>query len=147
MTYEVGKYYEVPHVRTKWPGTGGRVIWVPVLGPSHDDVEIIKFEHEHWHVDYRFLTARLKRLSVRWTVPGAEVYVLPVSRVFPVGYKAKGSQFGTEYDNSLWVSELPQMDIDQETYIKPKRSLCKAEQLKLPKLDALPWQRPTRTSA
>lgn len=29
--------------------------WVPVIGELHNDEEIIKFPHDHYHVDWRFV--------------------------------------------------------------------------------------------
>ena len=70
MKYETGRYYQIPHVRCQWPDGNRMAQWIPVLGPSHTDIEVIKFEHEHWHVDFRFLAARVKKVSIRWGVPG-----------------------------------------------------------------------------
>ena len=32
--------------------------WVPVIGPAHDDAEIIRFQDVHLHIDWRFLGPR-----------------------------------------------------------------------------------------
>ena len=56
--FEVGQRYRVPCVLTKpnvWP-LFGRVL--PVMGPLHEDREIIQFEDDHWHVDWRFASSR-----------------------------------------------------------------------------------------
>ena len=50
---ELGGLYQIPHVRTPWPGSQPN--WIPVLGPRHNDTEIIGFDPEHFHIDYRFL--------------------------------------------------------------------------------------------
>ena len=54
--YEVGKFYMVPCVR----GQYFRVVadW-PVIGPQHDDADIVGFDHQHYHIDYRFVPERL----------------------------------------------------------------------------------------
>lgn len=53
MTYQIGKFYMVQSVYAeRWfeKFTG----WVPVIGPKHEDAELINFPAEHWHVDWRF---------------------------------------------------------------------------------------------
>ena len=50
-----GRFYMVPTIRYRWNGYDG--IW-PVIGPKHEDAEIIGFPHQHYHVDGRFLTKR-----------------------------------------------------------------------------------------
>lgn len=55
---EIGKFYMVPCIkvdfdcRSIWMDVNG---WVPVLGPKHADGEYLKFEFEHWHIDWRFV--------------------------------------------------------------------------------------------
>jgi hypothetical protein len=49
----VGKLYMVPCVRII-----GEKEWVPVLGPKHEDREIIGFIQEHYHHDPRFMTKK-----------------------------------------------------------------------------------------
>lgn len=48
----IGRFYQVPTVR-------GQFHWIlddwPVLGPLHQDEEIIKFPDLHYHFDFRFL--------------------------------------------------------------------------------------------
>jgi hypothetical protein len=46
---EVGKFYLVPCVRHYGE-------WVPVIGPRHDDREVIGFAEKHYHKDVRFLS-------------------------------------------------------------------------------------------
>lgn len=60
----VGCYYLVPAVRvTDWHGFEG---WLPVLGPWHEDAEIVGFKWPHFHVDWRFAPAEaLNRCSWR----------------------------------------------------------------------------------
>lgn len=56
VPYVVGKFYRVPVVRATvydWPREFASN-W-PVLGPWHEDREIIEFPEHHWHVDGRFL--------------------------------------------------------------------------------------------
>jgi hypothetical protein len=57
----VGERYRVPCILAPIvAGTPPR--WLPVLGPEHDDVEIIGFKYHHWHRDYRFMSDRQIRL-------------------------------------------------------------------------------------
>ena len=55
----LGKWYDRPHVRVIWPYAGSPR-WIAVLGPHHEDGELLGFHHEHFHVDYRFLPADLR---------------------------------------------------------------------------------------
>lgn len=48
---EVGKYYLVPTFNTLPYG------YIPVTGPLHEDKEYIKFEYQHYHIDWRFARA------------------------------------------------------------------------------------------
>jgi hypothetical protein len=47
----VGKFYMVPCV---W--YYGE--WMPVIGPRHDDKEVIGFTDKHYHKDVRFVSDR-----------------------------------------------------------------------------------------
>lgn len=58
MTYEVGKFYKVPCVRGAWGSETYIRDW-PVMGSLHEDGEIIKFPHQHYHIDWRFVQARI----------------------------------------------------------------------------------------
>lgn len=49
----LGRYYSVPCVFVSpWKRT------VPILGPLHEDKNIIGFPDEHWHIDWRFVDSR-----------------------------------------------------------------------------------------
>lgn len=59
---EIGRMFDVPHV--KWMGNFQNSVkpyWVPssllipILGPLHEDREIIGFPYNHWHIDWRFV--------------------------------------------------------------------------------------------
>ncbi len=63
---EIGKKYLVPCIRYGY-GSFGRG-WVPILGPEHDDYEIIGIKGKHYHVDTRFLTASQLREN-DWRAP------------------------------------------------------------------------------
>lgn len=54
----VGKFYRVSAVRVhEWHGLCNS--WVLVVGPKHEDREIIGFQWEHFHVDWRFAPKRV----------------------------------------------------------------------------------------
>jgi hypothetical protein len=55
ITYQVGKWYRVPTVRGEVHGLTRD--W-PVLGPEHEDREIINFPYDHYHLDWRFVEER-----------------------------------------------------------------------------------------
>lgn len=60
----IGKFYSVPTVHGlfgyKWDD------W-PVLGPAHDDQEIIGFPYVHYHYDFRFFNADQWAFALRYT--------------------------------------------------------------------------------
>jgi hypothetical protein len=56
MSYEVGKFYDVP---TVYGEIRGLVRHWPVLGPMHSDGEIIGFAPDHYHLDWRFIGERV----------------------------------------------------------------------------------------
>ena len=60
--WKLGHCYDVPVVRGRWYGTAP-ADW-PVLGPRHDDREIIGFDQQHYHLDGRFIAPRLWRTVV-----------------------------------------------------------------------------------
>ncbi|HWL09770.1 MAG TPA: Rieske 2Fe-2S domain-containing protein [Planctomicrobium sp.] len=49
--YIPGKFYRVPCVEAMWKHRVG--IYV-VIGPKHDDAEIIRFPEQHWHMHAKF---------------------------------------------------------------------------------------------
>ena len=94
MRYEIGKTYRVPHVRARWV-IGERIRWLPVIAPMHQDAEIIQYPHDHWHVDYRFVSEAVAwRAAEYWITAGYAsplynaVFAQPLmaSRVVPTDY-------------------------------------------------------------
>lgn len=69
----VGRYYLVPTVKYRW-GVGHRLYPWPVIGPKHEDAEIIGFTPTHYHVDGRFLTPRQWVSLENYYLDGAPVY-------------------------------------------------------------------------
>ena len=98
MTYEVGRYYEVPCIELTDANTGLKGVW-PVLGPNHEDMEIIGFPYYHWHLDPRFLTTHQCELLVGCffgAVPEAQFWRLVYGKPISTGladprYKGNGS--------------------------------------------------------
>lgn len=64
----VGKFYEVPAVRvSEWHRFVG---WLPVIGPFHEDAEIVGFKPHHFHADWRFMPQRLWKYFKDWRTEG-----------------------------------------------------------------------------
>lgn len=66
--YEIGKFYTVPVVYAE---LFKAVDYWPALGPKHEDREIIGFEHDHYHLDFRFFSKRrwdwfIRRMMDTW---------------------------------------------------------------------------------
>lgn len=59
---QIGRYYRVPAVFGKWDSFSAR--WWPVIGPMHEDAEIVGFDARHYHIDPRFLPERIWRRSL-----------------------------------------------------------------------------------
>lgn len=72
VPYETGKIYAVQVAILKpdhsFYGHKGKV---PVLGPKHEDKDIIGFPHPHYHVDWRFVTKKLFNTCGPWRSDGA----------------------------------------------------------------------------
>lgn len=59
----VGQYYTIPTLfitesTTKY-SNWKHGDWLPVMGPLHEDAEIIGFHFHHYHIDWRFVSARI----------------------------------------------------------------------------------------
>lgn len=61
---EIGKFYSVPTVYGLF---GIKFDNWPVLGPMHDDKEIIGFPYVHYHYDFRFFNPTQWAFALRWT--------------------------------------------------------------------------------
>ena len=82
--YQVGKTYMVPVARGNWCEEDGD--WV-IMGPWHEDADILKFPEEHYHIDPRFLPRRCIRGVNRFNWANAPLcrYTL-FDRCLPVFY-------------------------------------------------------------
>ena len=83
----VGERYKVLHVRARWGSY--RPHWWPVIGPQHEDAEFLNFPHEHFHVDFRFLSEpRRKRSNDSFPHNVNATFFLPISWVCPRGFRS-----------------------------------------------------------
>lgn len=74
--FAIGRFYRVPCVQTAKPLFGKPVgTWIPVIGPEHEDAEFIEFPEVHWHIDWRFVSAR----SFEWYSDDWRVLNWPIS--------------------------------------------------------------------
>jgi hypothetical protein len=64
---EIGKFYLVP---TVYGPLGFRMDYWPVLGPMHDDKEVIGFPLSHYHYDFRFFNSDQWAYVLRYTSGG-----------------------------------------------------------------------------
>ena len=82
-----GQNYERPCIRAQWQNMGP--LWLPVIGSIHSDVEYIKADFPHVHVDYRFLTETtrdilLKQMEEKNLIFNIHpVHTTPISTVWP----------------------------------------------------------------
>lgn len=77
---EIGTRYRVPCVKVSgWRGRGGG--WMPVIGPAHDDSEIIGLPYRHYHHDARFTPASMFGQVHRFDRRAVESVLLGVIRV------------------------------------------------------------------
>jgi hypothetical protein len=66
---EVGRFYLVPCLfipaewSTAWMPDDG---WVPTIGPKHSDPDHLKFEVDHFHIDWRFIGDEQLRYASFW---------------------------------------------------------------------------------
>ena len=118
MTYELGKYYQILHVRARHDHWQQGPRWYPVIGPPHEDREIIGFPELHYHVDARFLPAGLARRMNRWGSDGDEAFSLVIHRVDPIGVVQEnlGQMLATVMD-----SDIAPMRYMQVKRVKMKR--------------------------
>lgn len=71
-----GQYYLVPVVRAVWDGHLDH--W-PVIGPRHTDQQFFNFEHEHYHIDGRFLSKRQRGYAEHgWYSLAAQIQRTPL---------------------------------------------------------------------
>lgn len=129
--YQIGKFYSVPCVKSQWQ-------WmptVPILGPMHEDREIIDFPEHHYHIDWRFVSARAwqRRLSAspgKGKSNGHKVLGLPISErnicsdVFMHRLLCKREM--PEFPLSAWLTELEPLYASRrltEDFVCPHRGI------------------------
>lgn len=98
---EIGGLYPRLCARAIWPG-GTVPRWWPVLGPLHDDREILGLVHEHYHVDYRFLRAEEVEIQGPGGDPGGIDNVFAVALIRKEGRNRGGTPAGEETRRETW---------------------------------------------
>lgn len=126
QVYEVGKYYQIPHVRAKTAFWMASPHWWPVIGPQHEAAEYIRFPHQHYHIDARFLVAEKARAANRWGSDGDDVFATPINRVWPTGWNPRLFQGINESHVGLDLDDMPE-GIEEDRYLRVMRTLCKRE--------------------
>ena len=133
--YVVGRYYRMPAIRIQPPGWYGvKSGWLPVMGPEHEDKELLDFPQRHFHIDWRFasqqaLAAASFGRDLRW------VYGFPlctrtdsmsgapnplklqdlITSVTPVLVRLKCKREWPEYPKSIrWLPELQKAYADKD---------------------------------
>jgi hypothetical protein len=85
---EIGRYYLVPCIRLlprnlvqSYHIAAGRDGWIPVLGPKHEDAELIGFPNTHLHVDLRFVDTRTwqRQQDRTWRTVSTDFYAKPIT--------------------------------------------------------------------
>ena len=101
-TFEVGKFYRVPTVRGLWRGMDAD--WV-VLGPLHEDKEVIGFDEQHYHLHPQFNSDVI--LNAFRGVP--DVFSMPLTEVKGVkGYGVPDVPLGpVVYRRRKCMREMP----------------------------------------
>ena len=115
---QLGKFYEVRCLRTDWSKTN-KPEWIPVIGPIHDDRDHIKFDEQHFHVDFRFLGKKLRIAAAehRHGNRGINlVFVLPISKVLPL-----------QSDSWLKLNDPMLQNFPEESYMKTMKLKFKTE--------------------
>ena len=85
----IGTIVGVPQIRATW---GQHVVWTPVRGAGHHDIEVFDFEAWHWHVDLRFADTKLYDLvgaAAATEHTDRNIITLIADRVRPVTKKGK----------------------------------------------------------
>jgi hypothetical protein len=90
--YIVGRRYRVPCV--SWQG-----YLTPILGPMHEDAEHIGFKHQHWHIDFRFVSKQ------QWE--GMRESYADYSRVHGKVITADKAESGVVYVRRKCLREMP----------------------------------------
>ena len=139
---KLGRFYGRPHVRSGW-AVGNKPRWWPVLGPQHEDGEIIGFPFEHFHVDARFMDGRTRRgldAAVARTGAPHRVYSTPISAVSPEGTDWKRQVQCWPASDSISLSDLAAAPeaIDRSLWFRVLRVKFKAHPPSYP-VSRIPW--------
>lgn len=92
---EVGRFYQVPCIRHYYGGKN----WIPVIGPVHDDNDVIGFPLRHLHRDTRFDP------SILLTTNGSLTRLSNVMRVDDEWLKYSEVEFTVERRKCLRIAD------------------------------------------
>lgn len=90
----------------------GHLAWWPILGPRHDDRELVATSRPHYHVDWRYVPDRLYRIIRRESNSGVQGVVLladdsaPVVREFALRREAPDAQLFECQHIAPWLPKL-----------------------------------------
>ena len=117
---KIGKVYTVPCVRAKWMRRDPW--WVPVIGPAHNEAEVIGLPQQHWHVDYRFLPRREREL-VFPVLDFATVFGSVITNVVPDPPSLVDQcRLGHDHKNGrVTVDDLPHEGVPPGAYRRVER--------------------------
>ena len=124
----MGRTYLVTAVRTTWPmrpiaKPRPGVRWVPVMGPRHSDNDAVNFPPQHWHADPRFLDhgELWGDPSVRQHFRYFEASEFDLEFAYfriPIVEATPEPATGENPDDTIWVSDLINSPVPQESYIR-----------------------------
>lgn len=110
----IGRIYNVPAI--EWgggvQGKEAKPYWssptLPILGGLHNDREVIGFEDDHWHVDWRFVGAHAHALAGSFISRHAKVIkgFLTTGVIHRVHRRCKRPHEIFKFRPSTWMPEL-----------------------------------------
>ena len=140
--HEVGSFYVVPCVRAGWPNIDDKPRWWPILGPQHEDGEFINFPYQHFHVDYRFLDAKARKLvSVALGSSLAFSAVITANNIVPEDREPDQSNSPGPKGVRGLPSTCPPVDriAEDVSWLRTRRLKCKAQWPAYPDAKIVHW--------
>lgn len=114
-TFQLGNFYDVPAVRVNvWRGFAG---WIPVVGPKHEDAEIVAFPWQHFHIDWRFASKRVLRNAISYRDPPIPSLAYASVVQCPDSYDRKVIEEGPVLKRMKCKRELPTYPADRAPWI------------------------------
>ena len=101
---KIGTKWPVLCVKGEW--NGYKNIWWPVIGPLHEDHEIIGFNDYHFHLDLRFISKR--NFSIAASSAGNRTITTPPSSARflygrPLMLSPGNTRFTPDGETAAWV--------------------------------------------